>query len=365
RLELLLEQEAADAPLRPGRTDAVRVMSLHKAKGLEATVVVLAAPHERDGFDPTVYVRRDERGATGAMVIEGEDFVIAQPPRWGEMVVDETQFASAEHDRLMYVATTRPMCELVVARCEKTTKVRGTEHLGWAWKPLAETLAKVGKELNLTVTEAPGREEVAKSAAELRDATQAAIDHVRGAAVPTLRVATVTESVKEQREEARQYDLPKAAGPGAAWGRAVHRALEAAGRGRSGDSLDVFLGAVAREEGLDADRSAALKALVSEVTALEQWKKLVSNQPAFELTIMRRIKDGDTELLTEGVIDAASLGSEGWTVLDWKTDSIADAEWSKRVTQYERQVGTYGEMLTALTGAGAKGEVVRTRLAEK
>ncbi|NUQ22055.1 MAG: UvrD-helicase domain-containing protein, partial [Gemmatimonadaceae bacterium] len=44
RLELLLGKEAADAPLRPGRSDAVRVMNLHKAKGLEATVVILAAP---------------------------------------------------------------------------------------------------------------------------------------------------------------------------------------------------------------------------------------------------------------------------------------------------------------------------------
>ncbi|NUO65047.1 MAG: UvrD-helicase domain-containing protein [Gemmatimonadaceae bacterium] len=365
RLELLLRQEAADAPLRPGRSDAVRVMNLHRAKGLEATVVVLAAPYEGDGFEPTVYVRRDEQGATGAMVIEGDGLAIAQPPGWEKMAAEESLFERAEDDRLLYVATTRPMRELVVARCAKTTKAHGTEHLGWAWTPLAATLAKVGQPLELVATDAPGRNRVQRSADELREATENATRRLGLASVPTLRVATVTESVKEQRETARAYDLPKATSPGAAWGRAVHRAMEAVGRGRSGESLDVFLAAVAREEELDAERSAALPRLVAELTASERWTRLMANAPALELTIMSRTTEDGADLLTEGVIDAASRDADGWTLLDWKTDGVADAEWAKRVDQYERQVGTYGEMLTALTGAPAAGEIVRARLAEK
>jgi ATP-dependent helicase/nuclease subunit A len=312
-----------------------------------------------------VYVRRDEQGATGAMVISADKLVIAQPPGWEKMAEEESLFERAEDDRLLYVATTRPMRELVVARCAKTTQARGTEHLGWAWTPLATTLAKIGQPLELRVTEAPGRSRVQRSAEELREATDEATRRVAIAAEPTVRVATVTESVKEQRELSRTYDLPKAASPGAAWGRAVHRALEAAGRGRSGESLDVFLAAVAREEELDAERAAALKTLVAEVTASERWTRLMSGAPAFELPIMRRTTDGEGELLTEGVIDAASRGAEGWTVLDWKTDNVADEVWAKRVGQYEAQVGAYSSMLTALTGVAARGEIVRTRAGGK
>ncbi|HEX8848737.1 MAG TPA: UvrD-helicase domain-containing protein [Gemmatimonadaceae bacterium] len=360
RLELLLGQEAADAPLRPGRTDAVRVMNLHKAKGLEATVVILAAPYEREDFEPTVWIRRDEKGATGAMLVEGDGLRIAQPPGWAQMADDEALFARAEDDRLMYVAATRPKRELVVARCEKTTQKRGTEHLGWAWTPLAATLGTIGKELSLEITEAPGRNRVEMSAAEMREAVDAAEANLHAAAAPTMRVATVTESVKEQREEARRYDLPVKPNAGAAWGRAVHRGLEAAGRGRTGDSLAVFLNAVAREEMLDEDRSAALHALVNAVTTSERWKRLVAGSASFELPVMRVTSEEDAQLFTEGVIDAASLGPDGWTVLDWKTDGVTDAEWAKRVTQYEAQVGAYSTILTALTGSAAKGEIVRT-----
>jgi ATP-dependent helicase/nuclease subunit A len=39
-----LDLTEAEAPLEPGRTDVVRLMNLHQAKGLEAPVVVLADP---------------------------------------------------------------------------------------------------------------------------------------------------------------------------------------------------------------------------------------------------------------------------------------------------------------------------------
>src|SRR4030095_10301006 len=37
--------EVESLPLEPGRTDVVRLMNLHKAKGLEAAVVFLADPN--------------------------------------------------------------------------------------------------------------------------------------------------------------------------------------------------------------------------------------------------------------------------------------------------------------------------------
>ena len=43
--------EVESLPLEPGRTDVVRLMNLHKAKGLEANVVFLADPC--GGFEAT------------------------------------------------------------------------------------------------------------------------------------------------------------------------------------------------------------------------------------------------------------------------------------------------------------------------
>ena len=60
-------------------------------------------------------------------------------------------------------------------------------------------------------------------------------------------------------------------------------------------------------------------------------------------------------------MDAASFGDGGWLVLDWKTDDVGEVEWAKRRDAYERQVSRYAEILTALGGAPAVGEIVRAR----
>jgi ATP-dependent helicase/nuclease subunit A len=53
--------EVESLPLEPGRADVVRVMNLHKAKGLEAAVVILADPC--GGFSPRVDVHIERRGS--------------------------------------------------------------------------------------------------------------------------------------------------------------------------------------------------------------------------------------------------------------------------------------------------------------
>jgi ATP-dependent exoDNAse (exonuclease V) beta subunit len=278
------------------------------------------------------------------------------------MEADETEFERAEDGRLLYVATTRPKCELVVARCEHHTQARGTEYKGWAYGPLKKMLDAVASDLEMKVADAPGRKRVARSAESMRAAVSEAASRVAAASVASMRVETVTESAKEQRDVAREYDVPLKRGLGPAWGRAVHRALEAAGRGRDGEMLEVLLRAIAADEGLDQDRAAALGSLVAQARGSDAWKRLLGGEAVFELPVMQVRREGDVELVTEGVMDAAVHSAEGWTVFDWKTDDVGDGEWEKRRSGYERQVGRYAEILAALGGGGAKGEIVRTRL---
>ena len=60
--------EVESLPLEPGRTDVVRLMNLHKAKGLEANVVFLADPAGGVKARVDVHIERD--GAEGARLAE-------------------------------------------------------------------------------------------------------------------------------------------------------------------------------------------------------------------------------------------------------------------------------------------------------
>ncbi|HUE97425.1 MAG TPA: UvrD-helicase domain-containing protein, partial [Longimicrobiaceae bacterium] len=122
-LDAALALTDAEAPLEPGKADAVRVMNLHQAKGLEADVVVLADPSGDQDRTPRQHVRRAEDGsAFGYLKVYEPGFggqpgaTLALPADWARWEADERAFEAAENTRLLYVAVTRAREELWVAR---------------------------------------------------------------------------------------------------------------------------------------------------------------------------------------------------------------------------------------------------------
>jgi len=368
-VERTLADDSANASLRPGRTDAVRLMNLHKAKGLEARVVCLLAPVDRTEHEPTAAVDRRRGGqAVGGLVIPNDDGIVAQPVGWAEMAAREAAFEAAEDQRLLYVAATRAKLELVVAQLERQNK-SGPVPDQSAWAPLSEVLLEQGTVLDLAPSAAPGRERLAVTAAEMAARTEAADRRREQASVPTYAARTVTQSAKAEREEERAYDLPEAEGAGkgagVAWGRAVHRTLEGMGRGRSGASLVAFARAVARDEELGAtaeeraEMAGRLVRLAERVAGGPEWARLRAGRACFELAVARVETEDGRSVVTEGVIDAAVLGDGGWAVFDWKTDAVGEAEWRERMKAYGAQVKQYAGILHALSGVAAEGVVVR------
>ncbi|HSL69856.1 MAG TPA: UvrD-helicase domain-containing protein, partial [Longimicrobiales bacterium] len=124
-LETALTREDSEAPLRPGATNVVRVMNLHRAKGLEAPVVVLANPIEASNRAPAIVQHRLPDGSAEGWFAVFDSMSsdrrkpIARPLDWDVLEAEERLYQEAEEDRLMYVAATRAAQELVIARCEK------------------------------------------------------------------------------------------------------------------------------------------------------------------------------------------------------------------------------------------------------
>ncbi len=350
-IDAALDAEAS-ATLRPGAGDVVRVMNLHRAKGLEASVVVLAAPLAPPEHAPDFHVRRTEDGASGWLEVRTEKRPIAHPPGWAGLQAEEARFLEAEENRLLYVAATRAKHQLLVARMIKDQPKEGEPAEVSAWAPLSTALEQHGSVLTLEAVPAPGRRELQRPFEAVAGDAQAADARLRQAAQPTFEVRPpVTRDLKTDRHERLAYDLVDARRlKGRDWGTAVHRAIEAMGRGREGDSLRRFLRAVARDHNLGRDAAELddsvnqLEQLLARERSLPEWQSRL----AHELPVLRVDQRDGLEQISEGVVDLLLKTGDRYQVLDWKTDRAGDAVWEARAPQYEAQVARYTEMLRAL-----------------
>ncbi|MBT8336132.1 MAG: UvrD-helicase domain-containing protein, partial [Gemmatimonadetes bacterium] len=161
-LALVLDDDDTDveAPLEPGRESAVRVMNLHKAKGLEAPIVVLACPTGKVPLGRTVVVERDASGRSAGYCAVTEQrsrwswVTLAAAPGWDARSEREDAFERAEQDRLLYVAVTRAEEELVVGMKAPGGRERGP------WAPLEPWLLQEATELEWRAEPPPPRREL-------------------------------------------------------------------------------------------------------------------------------------------------------------------------------------------------------------
>ena len=105
--------EEGDSPLADESRDAVRVMTIHKAKGLEAPVVILAdTAGGQPNQGPSRFLARMSRLAEGEFVtLRGPGFRNAASIAAS---LDDTRHDEAEDVRLLYVALTRARDRLIV-----------------------------------------------------------------------------------------------------------------------------------------------------------------------------------------------------------------------------------------------------------
>ena len=352
--------EVESVPLEPGRTDVVRLMNLHKAKGLEAPVVFLADPVRgwRDSVD--VRVVRDGLSATGYFELargRGRGrMVLGRPADWEAHKALERQYLDAEQCRLVYVAATRARDLLVVSRPEKGG--RGLR----PWQMLEPYLMSAPA-LPIPATPAPtvptpcdlsaGARTAAREARETRQQT-------------LLQPSWQVESVTGTAHRAGPYGHPLQEGrtrepdTGMAWGSLIHFLLEHALRGPLRDRAHL-----ARLAGWFALDKPELRRVIPEaldtverVMTAEFWQEaLASEERAVEVPFAVRVEAvGVVPRLLHGVIDLAFKTADGWTLIDYKTDQLGPGGVDTLVVQYAPQIRAYADhwsaQLAATTRAG-------------
>lgn len=99
--------DVGDAPIMEEGVDGVRIMTVHKAKGLEFPVVLLVDITAKDTREPSKWV--DQEAGLSAMRLAG-----CTPIEVQEHAEDELQIEQEEAARVLYVAATRARDLLVV-----------------------------------------------------------------------------------------------------------------------------------------------------------------------------------------------------------------------------------------------------------
>jgi ATP-dependent helicase/nuclease subunit A len=342
--------EVESVPLEPGRTDVVRLMNLHKAKGLEAPVVFLADPVR--GWIDNVDMRivRDGLNATGYFELSREwgrgRVVLGRPEGWEEHKEMERAYTTAEQCRLVYVAATRAKDLLVVSRPE-----RGGGR-NRPWQMLEPYLAKVPR---LTIPPVPLP--LPLTPPELSPGARAAARQAREARVQTLGQASwQVESVTGTAHRAGPYGHPLQEGKtrepdtGMAWGSLIHFLLEHAMRGPRRDRA--HLERLATWFAFDKTelRRVIPEALdtVERVMAADFWQEAqAAEERAVEVPFAARMGDpGALPRLLHGVIDLAFRTAPGWTLIDYKTDQLGEGV-DQLAARYAPQIRAYADHWSA------------------
>ena len=373
--------EVESLPLEPGRQDVVRLMNLHKAKGLEAAVVFLADPS--GGYDARAEVRvvRDGASARGyfPIVRKGEarsDQVLAEPPDWPRHAADEVRFLGAEATRLVYVAATRAKDALIVGRCAKDTKTSNS-----AWALLGGRLVGVPELAVPDDVQPPVPAAVDLSAAAARRAMVAAeARHAR--VLPASWAATsVTAEIKrlprlapDGDDGAAAADDPtevitaetpsRRADAGLAWGTLVHGLLEHAMRHRQATRDD--LRRLARwltieEPDLRAVIEQALDT-VEAVAGAPFWAEARAAAECHEeVPFAVRDLGGAVPVVINGAIDLVYTADDAWRLVDYKTDRPGAEGAPALEDKYAAQLQAYERAWRRVSGAEVAPIIVSAR----
>jgi ATP-dependent helicase/nuclease subunit A len=356
------ESRVADTILPEHDLDAVRVMTIHAAKGLEFPITIVAGlttkprPSQSAGV---VWANND-----WMLAGKGDDGVfVAQQP------IDE-QMGDAERRRMLYVACTRAVDHLVVSLHRGQPPKANADYSDWAPLTSAELLWVAG------ACEAPSGASSAEfemrpllptaaKAIELdwSDRAQWLAERERILMAASRRTGIAATRLSEEIQALGDGDVIDDAGLdkrpvnvelppwqrgryGTSIGRAVHGVLQFCDLS-SGKDIETLArsqcaaeGVIGLEQRVAALARSAITApiVLSLADGAEHWRELFVAAPI-----------GDRVL--EGYVDLLVRTPAGLIIVDYKTDQWSDeAQASQRVERYRVQLAAYGAALEATLG---------------
>jgi ATP-dependent helicase/nuclease subunit A len=345
----------AEAVLPETDADAVRVMTIHAAKGLEFPIVVLSGMTAKPNRQRGVQVLWPPGGGYAVKLratVQTEDFDLVQP-------LDE-QMDEHERRRLLYVAATRARDHLVVSLHRGDRSMSSNAEL-LAGAGAADGAARFsGRPAQPAQAEQPARPAPPPS----YDAWLARMTAAREASRWTsAQSASGLEGTDPEVEVdaaglakgGRDVELPpwSKGRYGTAVGRAVHGALQQVDLA-TGTGLDGAVAAQCVAEGV-TEYAEVVAALARSALASDVVRRAAARDHWRESYVGTVRPDGS---VLEGFVDLMYREDDGSLVIvDYKTDAIPAGALAPRIAYYAPQLRTYAETVRR-SGAAVSGSVL-------
>ncbi len=362
-----LEQQETESPLADESLDAVRVLSIHKSKGLEWPVVILpelsraqVPPPRKSIAIARVLPKRDEGDESDRDGFAALAFSMGErrTPASVWQPLEEAEQDAAEEKRLLYVAATRAAERLVLAiGGGARLKGGGVDALRtWGYDAGA---AFAGDPLRLRdgVThrriENPEPVPITRGEWVLPAAVKAAVTESRAAslALGSHLAAEFAAPSATVSDDSRERATDVSAEVARHVGRALHLLLERWPPGKDADWLRAnVLSAVRATETAPREIERRVARLIRGILdrAPERELDRIAAIPSHLREIPLLLRDASGQRW-DGAIDAVLEENDQIEILDYKTDPEADAH--ELAARYRPQMAVYAEGIESALGA--------------
>jgi len=345
--------EERQSPSLEEGDDAVRIITMHSAKGLEWNIVALAD------------LGRAERRTSETILVERDSGRVEMSLRglktaaYQEALERERQRVEAEEVRLLYVAATRARDWLVVPFFETSRKA------GFFTNLLRGDLS-VQAVAEDALVERVDRDRIQAQHAPIRPVTIDADEpdaRQRGKVERVLTergrwleerqqfLAAVSQGRPRRRpsqhEEEQLAEIVEESWQGKQVGTLVHAALEAVTvQSPPVEQKRAAKQFIANSGAAEPVRQRALR-LVETALNSELWQRLRRSPRVLREVPFCVSLEGE---LVEGFMDVVFEENGKWRVADYKSDAINAAQLEQRVTFYRQQMQTYAAAFQQITG---------------
>ncbi|HEU0073661.1 MAG TPA: UvrD-helicase domain-containing protein [Dehalococcoidia bacterium] len=322
--------------------DAVRVLTIHAAKGLEFPIVFLAGLGTAPFSPPPIFGQ--ERGDGRIAVQAGRVNTRFNLGDVDEVMRNVVDHESAERNRLLYVGATRARDHLIVSLFHKkgSRETYAQRLIAARAGELAQPLPPVSIAEQRSTATFEGVQvdtEDEEGFEDRREALIAAAHTRHFTSATALARDTEPEDEKEEREdETEPWSKGRA---GTHLGRAVHAALQSLPWDADDEAIAAVATAQVVAEAIPDRRDEAARLIHVALNSPAAQRARTARRALREVPFAFKDETASPPVIVEGFADLVIENEDGIEIVDWKTDTVPESGVEERLKKYRTQAGLY------------------------